>query len=96
MPAPKLFTDTHDSKTVRAFLSVCDMYFKLTGMSNKKTKALFAKTCLSHTAYTWYNSQGYDKTMVTFANMKSHMLDHYIPSNYDREARRALVACKMG
>ena len=96
MPAAEMFTGTHDSEIARTFLNACDTYFKLTGISDENTKALFAKTRLSDTAHTCYDSQGYDKTMVTFANMKFHMLEYFIPSDYIRKARRALVAFKMG
>ena len=72
------------------------MYFKLKGILDKNSKALFGKNHLSDTAHTWYDSQGYNKIIVTFTTMKSHMLDYFIPSDYDRRARRALVACKMG
>ena len=79
MPAPELFTATHDSETVRTFINVNDMYFKLNCISYENTKALFSKTRLSDTARTWYDSQGYDKTMITFSMVKSHMLDYFIP-----------------
>ena len=96
MPAPELFAATHNAKMVWVFLNVCDTYFKLTGISNENSKAMFAKTRLSHTAHTWYDSQGYNKTMEIFATMNSHILDYFIPSDYVRRTRRALVACKMG
>ena len=51
---------------------------------------------ISDTAYTWYDSQGYEETMVIFATMKSNILDYFIPSDYIRRARRALIAFKMG
>ena len=54
------------------------------------------KICLLDTAHTWYDSQGYDETLVTFVTLKSHMLDYFIPSDYVKRAKRALVACKMG
>ena len=44
----------------------------------------------------WYNRQGYDEILVTFVTLKSHILDYFIPSDYVKRARRALVACKMG
>ena len=72
------------------------IYFKLTGISNKNTKALLSKTRLSDTVYIWHDSQGYDKTMVTFEIVKSHMLDYFIHFDYVMGARRALVARKMG
>ena len=72
-----------------------ETYLKLTGISDENSKALFSKTRLSDTACTWYDSQGYDETMVTFATMKSHMLDYFIPYGYFRRARRVLVAWKM-
>ena len=95
MLAPELFTGTHDGKTVRTLLNACDMYFKLTSISYENTKALFAKTSLSNTARTWYDSQGYDEKMVTLTAIKSHMLD-FISSKYIRRVKRTLVACKMG
>ena len=73
-----------------------EKYFILTSISYENTKALFAKNNLSDTAHTWYDSQGYNQTMVKFAIMKSRMLDYFIPSDYIRRARRVLVACKMG
>ena len=48
------------------------------------------------TAHTYNNSQGYDETLVTFLNFKSHILEYYIPSNYVRRAKKALDAFKMG
>ena len=60
------------------------------------TKALFAKTRLSNTIHMWYDSQGYDKTLVIFVTLKSLMLEYFPPSEYIRRTRRALVACKMG
>ena len=72
------------------------MYLKLTGISGKETKALIAKTSLSDTACTWYDSQGYEETMVTFATVKSNILDYFIPSDYTRRDRRALIDFKMG
>ena len=95
MPAPELFTGTYDGKMITNFLNACDMYFKLFGISDENTTALFAKTRLSDIAHTWYDSQGYDETMVTFATVKSHILDYVIPFDYIRRAKRALVACKI-
>ena len=65
-------------------------------MINKNNKATFAKTLLSDTAHNWYDSQGYDKIIVKFATVKSHMLEYFIPSDYFRRARTALVAFKIG
>ena len=93
---PKLFTVNHDHKMVRIFLNACDTYFKLTGIQDENTKAFFARTCLSDTAHTWYDSQGYDETLVTFVTLKSHMLDYFIPSDHVKRSIRFLVACKMG
>ena len=56
----------------------------------------FAKTRLSDTAHTWYDSQDYDEILVTFVTFKSHILDYFIPFDYVRRVKRALVACKMG
>ena len=53
-------------------------------------KPLFAKSFLLDTACTWYDSQGYNETMVIFATVKSYMLDYFIPSDYVRRARRTL------
>ena len=91
MPTPELFTGTHDGETVRTLLNACERYFKLNGMS-VDTKAPFVKTRLLDTAHTWYDSQGYDETTATFVTVKSHILDNFIPSDYVRGARRALVA----
>ena len=55
-PSPELFAGTHDSEMVKTFPNACDMYFKLTGISDENTKALFAKIRSSDTAYTWYYS----------------------------------------
>ena len=96
LPALELFTGTHDGEMLRNFLNVYNMYFKLTGISDESNKGLFAKTRLSDTARTWYDSQSYDETTVTFETVNSHMLDYFIPSDYIRRDRRALVACKMG
>ena len=96
MLAPELFTGTHDGEMVRTFLNACSTYFKLTGIQDENKKALFAKTCLSNIAHIWYDSQRYDETLVTFVTLKSHILDYFIPFDYVRRARRALVACKMG
>ena len=96
MPEPEFLTGTHYGKMFKTFLNAYNTYFKLTGISDKKTKALFAKTCLAETARTWYDSQGYNKTLVTFATMKSHILDYSIPYDYIKRTRRALVACKIG
>ena len=96
MLALELFTGTHNGKTVRTFINACDTYFKLTGISDENIKALFAEPRLSDTEHTWYDSQGYIETMVIFANMQSHMLDYFIPSDYIKRSRRALVACIMG
>ena len=48
------------------------------------------------TAYTWCNSQGYDETLVMFVTSKSHILDYFIPYDYIKKARKALVICEMG
>ena len=96
MPAPELFLGTHDGEMVRTFLNACDTYFKLVGILDKNTKALFAKTRLSNTAHTWYDSQSYDKTTVLLATVKSHMLKYFIPSDYITRARRALVCLING
>ena len=95
-PKIELFIGTHDSKVVKTFLNACDMYFKLTGISDENNKALFAKTRLSDTEHTQYDSQGYDETTVTLETIKSYILDYFIPFNYLRRARRALITCKMG
>ena len=50
----------------------------VTSVSNENTKALFAKTRLSDTACTWYDSQGYNETKATFTTIKSNMLDYFI------------------
>ena len=94
MPAPELLIGAHDDEMVRTFLSACDMYFELTGISDENTRALFAKTRLSSTTSTWYYSHGHNDT--TFATVKSHMLDYFIPSDYVGRTRRELVAYKIG
>ena len=81
---------------LRTFLNACKTYFKLGGSLYENTKAQFFKTLLSDTAHTWYNSQGYDKITATFETIKSHILDYFIPLNYIKRARRALVTCNMG
>ena len=96
MPALELFADTHNGKMVTTFLNAYKTYFTSTSISDENTKALFSKTRLSNTAHTWYNSQGYDETMVIFSNVLSYMLDYFIPSYYVSRAIRALVAYKMG
>ena len=96
MPAPKLLTGTHDSEMVKPFINACNMYFKLTGISDENTKALFAKTRMSDTAHTWYDSQGYDKITVIFATIKFYILNYFIPSEYVKRCTRALVVFKMG
>ena len=80
---------------VQTFLNTCETYFLLTDISDENTKALFAKTRLSNTACTWYDSQSYNETTVIFAMVKPHMLDYFMPSDYIKRAKRALVACKM-
>ena len=96
MPTLKFLTSTHDGQMLRTFLNACEMYFKLTGISDENTKAQFAKTRLSDTACTWYDSQRYDETMAIFTTVRSHMLDYFIPSNYIKRAKTALFAYKMG
>ena len=96
MPEPEFFTGTHDGKMVKTFLNACDTYFKLIGITKKNTKALFAKIRLLDTEHTWYDSQGYNETIVTFSTMNSHILDYFISSNYVRKARTAFFACKIG
>ena len=44
----------------------------------------------------WYDSQGYNKTLVTFGPLNSDILDYFIPFDYIRRARRTLIAFKMG
>ena len=73
MPALELFTGTHYDEMFRTFLKAYNTYFKLTGISDNNIKALLAKNRLSDTACTWYDSQDYDETMVTFATMKSNI-----------------------
>ena len=41
-------------------MNAYDIYFKLTGISDKNTKALFAKIYLSDTTHTWHDSLCYD------------------------------------
>ena len=41
---------------VKTFLNDCDMHLKLIGIEDENSKALFAKTRLSDTARTWYDS----------------------------------------
>ena len=96
MPALELFTSVHNDQIISSFLNICKMHFTLTGILDENTKALLAKDRLSDTSRTWYGSQGYNETMVTFSTMKSHMIDYFIPSDYIRRARRVLLACKMG
>ena len=96
MPAPELFTGIDDIEIVRTFLIAYNTYFKLNGISNENTKALFIKNCLSDTTRTQYDSQGYDKTTRTHVTMNSHILDYFIPSDYIKRSIRALVACKNG
>ena len=96
MPALELFTGKHDGEMFRTFLNASETYFTITGISNENTKTLFAKNCFLDTAHTWYNSKGYNETMVILKMMKCHILDYFILSDYVRRARSALVACKMG
>ena len=86
MPSLELFTGTHDGEMFKTFLNACDMYFKLTGISVENTKSLFDKTLLTDTAPTWYDSQGYNETMVIFLTIKSYILDYFIPSDYVKRA----------
>ena len=80
---------------LRTFLNVYDTYFKLTGILDKNTKALYAKTRLSDIAHAWYDSQGYSKKTVKFETINSYMLDYFIPSNYRKRAKKSLVTCRM-
>ena len=77
MSTPELFTGTHNGEMVRAFLNASKTYFTITGISDENTKALLAKIRVSDTAYSWYDSQGYNETMVTFATLNSHILDYF-------------------
>ena len=96
MPAPEVFNGEHDGESIRAFVNACKTFFKLTGMNYVNTQALFTKTRLAHTARTWYDSQGYDENTLTFAVLRAHMLEYFVPSDFARRARRNLVACQMG
>ena len=96
MPAPEVFNGEHDREFIRAFVNACETFFKLTGVSDVNTQALFTKTRLAHTARTWYDSQGYDENTLTFAVLRAHMLAYFVPSDFARRARRNLVACQMG
>ena len=93
MPAPEVFNGEHDGETICAFVNACEVFFKLTGMSNVNTQALFTKTRLAHTARTWYDSQGYDENTLTFVVLNAHMLAYFVPSDFARRAHRNLVAC---
>ena len=64
MAAPELFTGTHGGEMVRILLNASNTFFKLAGIQDDNTKALFAKTYLFDTTYTCYDSQGYDETLV--------------------------------
>ena len=96
MPAPEVFNGEHDGESIRAFVNACETFFKLTGVSDVNTQALFTKTRLAHTARTWYDSQGYDENTLTFAVLRAHMLAYFVPSDFARRAHRNLVACRMG
>ena len=82
MPAPEVFNGEHDVETIRAFVNTCETFFKLIGMSDVNTQALFTKTRLAHTAWTWYDSQGYDENTLTFAVLRAHMLAYFVPSDF--------------
>ena len=47
MPPPEVFTGVHYSETIRQFINVCSIYFKLTGVKDENIQALFAKARLS-------------------------------------------------
>ena len=55
LPAPDMFAGEHDGESVRAFVNACETYFKLTGISDSNTQALFTKTRLAKTARTWFD-----------------------------------------
>ena len=82
MPAPEVFNGEHDGESIHAFVNACKTFFKLTGMSDVNTQALFTKTRLAHTARTWYDSQGYDENTLTFAVLRAHMLAYFVPSDF--------------
>ena len=94
MPAPEFFTDTYNGEMVRTIPNAYNTYFKLTGISDENNKPLFAKTRLSDTTRTWYDSQGYDETTVIFATVRLHILNYFIPSNYVKRARRHWLLVK--
>ena len=96
MSTPEVFNGEHDGWTIHAFVNVCEMFFKLAGMSNVNAQALFTKTRVAHTARTFYDSQGYDENTITFAVLHAHMLAYFVPSDFARWVRRNLVACHMG
>ena len=52
MPAPEVFNGEYDRETMCAFVNACKMFFKLTGVSDVNTQALFTKTRLAHTGMT--------------------------------------------
>ena len=56
LPPPELFHGEHDGETVRAFVNACETFFKLTGVGDANTQALFTKMRLWHTARIWYDS----------------------------------------
>ena len=82
MPAPEICNREHDRETIRAFVNAFEMFFKLTGMSDVNTQALFTKTQLAHTARTLYDSQGYDESTLTLAILRAHMLAYFVLSDF--------------
>ena len=51
-PAPEVFNGEHDGETIRAFVNACERFFKLTGISDVNTQALFTRTRCAHAART--------------------------------------------
>ena len=93
---PELFMGNHDNKTVRQFTNACDTYFKLTGVKDEKTQALFAKTRIFYSKHTCFNVQGYDNNTITFNMLLAHLKEYIIQSDYSCYAHKNLTTCKMG
>ena len=52
---PTVFTGIHSGTDVRNFINACNAYFKLLGIEDENTHAMFVQMHLVDTAWVWFD-----------------------------------------
>ena len=83
-----------DGDTICSFVYVVETYLGLPGIINEQTRHKFASLLLIEDAENWYDTKNYTSN-TTCGTLKSNLLSHFKPFDYNRLNCEALDWCRQ-